>query len=93
MYKMFIRNKKKKSGVVSIKAIVKSSGRYKVLKTIGSSSDNLKIAELVTEAEIWLKKHCGLLQIDFSQQDVLLEQLAGSIQQIKIVGTALLLAK
>lgn len=90
---MFIRKKKNKSGVISIQVIDKSSGRYKVLKTIGSSSDNLKITELVTEAGIWLKKHCGLMEIDFSQQDVLLEQLVCSIQQIKIVGIELLLGK
>jgi transposase len=90
---MFIRQKKNKSGVISIQVIDKSSGRYKVLKTIGSSSDNLKITELITEAEIWIKKHCGLLEIDFSQRDVLLDQLLGSIQQIKIVGIDLLLGK
>jgi transposase len=90
---MFIRQKKNKSGVISIQVIDKSSVRYKVLKTIGSSSDNLKITELITEAEIWIKKHCGLLEIDFSQADVLLEQLLGNIQQIKIVGIDLLLGK
>jgi len=90
---MFIRQKKNKSGVISIQVIDKSSGRHKVLKTIGSSSDNLKITELITEAEIWIKKHCGLLEIDFSQRDVLLDQLLGSIQQIKIVSIDLLLGK
>ena len=90
---MFIRQKKNKSSVISIQVIDKSTGRYKVLKTIGSSSNNLKITELVTEAEIWIKKHCGLIEIDFSQADVLLEQLVSSIQQIKIVGIELLLGK
>ena len=75
------------------KSLIKSSGRYKVVKSIGSSSNNLKITELVTEAEIWIKNHCGLIEIDFSQADVLLEQLVGSIQQIKIVGIELLLGK
>jgi hypothetical protein len=80
---MFIRQKKNKSGVISIQVIDKSSGKYKVLKTIGSSSDKLRIRQLLTEAEIWIKKHSGLVEIDFSQSDVLLEQLVGSIQQIK----------
>jgi len=90
---MFIRQKKNKSGVISIQIIDKSSGRYKVLKTIGSSSNNLNITELVTEAEIWIKKHSGLIEIDFSQADVLLEQLVDNIRQIKIVGIELLLGK
>jgi hypothetical protein len=71
---MFIRKKRNKSGAISIQVIDKSSGRYRVLKTLGSSSDNLKLAELVTEAEIWIKNHSGLIEIDFSQTDVLLEQ-------------------
>jgi transposase len=90
---MFIRQKKNKSGVISIQVIDKSSGKYKVLKTIGSSSDKLRIRQLLTEAEIWIKKHSGLVEIDFSQSDVLLEQLVGSIQQIKIIGIELLLGK
>ena len=90
---MFIRQKKNKSGVISVQVIDKSSGKYKWVKTIGSSSDQLKIIQFVTEAEIWLKKHSGLIEIDFAQTDILLEQLAGSIQQIKIVGIELLLGK
>jgi len=35
---MFVRKKKNKSGVVSVQVIDKSSGKYKVKKTIGSSS-------------------------------------------------------
>jgi hypothetical protein len=36
---MFARKKPNPSGVVSIKIIDKSSGNYKVIKTIGSSAD------------------------------------------------------
>ena len=39
---MFIRQKKNKSGVISIQVIDKSNGKYKLLKTIGSSSDQFK---------------------------------------------------
>lgn len=90
---MFIRQKKNKRGFISVQVIDKRSGRYKLLKTIGSSSDNLKIKQLIIEAGIWVKKHSGLIEIDFAQQDVLLEQLVGSIQQIKIAGIELLLGK
>jgi len=90
---MFIRQKKNKSGVISIQVIDKSNGKYKLLKTIGSSSDKIKINQFLIDAEAWIKKHQGLIEIDFSQTDVLLEQLVGSIQQIKIVGIDLLLGK
>ena len=90
---MFIRQKKNKRGVISIQVIDKSSGKYKLLKTIGSSLDKLKVKQLLTDADVWVKKHNGLIEIDFSQTDILLEQLVASIQQIKIVGIELLLGK
>lgn len=90
---MFIRQKKNKSGVVSVQVIDKSSGRYKLLKTIGSTANSLGIQQLVADADLWVKNHSGLIEIDFAQTDLLLEQLVGSIQQIKIVGIELLLGK
>jgi len=36
---MYIRKKNNKSGIISIQVIDKSSGKYKVVKTIGSSSN------------------------------------------------------
>lgn len=90
---MFIRQKKNKSGVVSVQVIDKSSGRYKLLKTIGSSADGPAVQRLVSSAEEWVKKHSGLIEIDFAQTDELLEQLIGSIRQITIIGIDLLLGK
>lgn len=47
---MFIRKKLNKSGAISIQIIDKSSGRYKVVKTIGSSKNPEQIKKLETEA-------------------------------------------
>jgi len=44
---MFVRKKKNKSGLVSVQIIDKSTGKYKMIKTIGSSEDPNRIAELV----------------------------------------------
>lgn len=90
---MFIRQKRNKSGVISIQVIDKSSGKYKLHKTIGSSTDSSVIKQLIIEADSWVKKHKGLIEIDFAQTDVLFEQLINSIQQIKAVGIELLLGK
>lgn len=90
---MFVRQKKNKSGVISIQVIDKSEGKYKLQKTIGSSSDPFVIQHLVSEAELWIKNKLGLQEIDFSQADNLLEQLVDSIQEIKIVGIELILGK
>jgi len=41
---MFVRKKQNKSGVISVQIIDKSSGKYKVVKTIGSSSDEKQVS-------------------------------------------------
>ena len=47
---MFVRKKNNKSGTVSIQIIDKSSGKYKVVKTVGSSKDLDEIEKLYQEA-------------------------------------------
>lgn len=53
---MFIRRKKNKSGVISVQVIDKSNGTYRVLRTVGSSIDDLEIEHLVSEGENWIKQ-------------------------------------
>jgi hypothetical protein len=48
---MFARNKKNKSGVISVQVIDKSSGSYKLIKTIGSSADAQEIEKLQYQAQ------------------------------------------
>jgi hypothetical protein len=90
---MFIREKKNKSGVISVQVIDKSSGKYKVIKTIGSTSDTTILTRLKAEAELWVIQKMGTSKLDFDQTDQLLEQLISSIEQIKIVGIEMLLGK
>ncbi|KAB7881169.1 IS1634 family transposase [Poseidonibacter ostreae] len=47
---MFVRKKSNKSGTVSVQIIDKSSGKYKVVKTVGSSKDLDEIEKLYQEA-------------------------------------------
>ncbi len=56
---MFIRNKKNKSGVISVQIIDKSTGKYKVVKTMGSSSDTVEVQKLVYQAAQWIKETRG----------------------------------
>ena len=90
---MFIRQKKNKSGLISVQVIDKSNGKYKVAKTIGSTSDSTLLSKLMAEAELWLQQKQGLIELDFDQTDLLLEQLINSIEQIKIVGIEMVLGK
>ncbi len=89
---MFVRRKQNKSGIVSIQVIDKSSGHYKVVKTIGSSSDIQSIEKLLGQGELWIKKQKSL-EIDFDKVDDLFEHFIDGVKQISIVGPQLLLGR
>jgi transposase len=88
---MFIRKKPNKSGLVSIQVIDKSSGKYKMIKTIGSSSDGNQIEQLVREGELWMKEKTGLLEFDFSDNRQQIDYFFNNIEQITVQGTEQLL--
>ena len=54
---MFVRKKKNPSGVVSVQIIDKSKGAYRVVKTIGSSSDFSTIEALYQQGRKWIPAH------------------------------------
>jgi len=62
---MFIRQKKNKSGVISIQIIDKSSGKYNVFKTIGSSKDMKKVVQLYIQAQQENERILGQTRINF----------------------------
>ncbi len=87
---MFVRKKKNKSGVISVQVIDKSSGKYKLLKTIGSSAEPNKIDALVYEAKQWIKQYTRQLELDFELHPTS-EEIIQSIQEIKANGAELIL--
>ncbi|MFC2136993.1 IS1634 family transposase [Bacteroidota bacterium] len=89
---MFVRKKKNKSGVVSIQVIDKSSGSYKLIKTIGSSNESAEIEELFRKGKEFIKTFQGQQTINFSSQDFK-ETVIQSIKDITIDGVNLLLGK
>jgi transposase len=89
---MFVRKKKNKSGLISIQIIDKSSGRYKLLKTIGSSSNSVEVERLYKQGIDYIRQYQGQQTIDFSTQDFK-ETVKQSIQNIVIEGINLLLGK
>jgi transposase len=90
---MFIRKKKNKSGVISIQVIDKSAGKYKLLKTIGSSSVKSEIDKLYKQGQDWIKDFMLQSEIDFFNEDKQINQILENIEQIDIIGTELLLCK
>jgi transposase len=90
---MFLREKVNKSGVVSIQVITKISGKSKLLKTIGSSSDQEVIADLVNRGHQFIVSFGGQQALDFTDEPSLLKSVFQSISSHTEIGTELLLGK
>jgi len=90
---MFVRSKKNKSGVISVQVIDKSTGKYKVVKTIGSSSERSEIQKLIKHANQWIKDCTGALELDFSDELKNAHQILNGIEKLTVKGTELLLGK
>ena len=88
---MFVRKKKNRSGIISIQVIDKSSGKYKVKKTIGSSSDSKEVNKLYHEGVQWIKQNSGQIELDLFSEQEQFESFISGIQEVSIVGTQLLL--
>ena len=84
---MYIRKKKNPSGVISVQVIDKSSGKYKVFKTIGSSSDEKTIAELYQQGKKWISGYSGdidmfVLQAQKDEEQHVIDHLLSNIENI-----------
>lgn len=56
---MFIRKKKNRSGSTSVVVVDKSEGRFRELKTIGVSSDEKTLSELIERGRRWISAQEG----------------------------------
>lgn len=90
---MFVRKKSNKSGVISVQVIDKSSGKYKVIQTIGSSSDSQEISNLLLKGKEYINNRTGLQEFDFNDYNKIYEQVLTSITSHRLVGIDLVLGK
>lgn len=92
---MYVRQKKNKSGVISIQVIDKSSGKYKVHRTIGSSSSPSQIAALVAKADSYIRTYGGQSVFEFGlgDDDHYYKTVYQSIQQIHMLGPEMILGR
>ena len=56
---MFVREKKNRSGSISVVVVSKQSGRYREVHTLGVSSDPASIKRLRQQALLWIKEKAG----------------------------------
>ena len=92
---MFVRKKKNKSGNISVQIIDKSSGKYKLHKTIGSSADKKIIEELYAKAKEEIRELIRQEQFNFEvdTERQLVDTFYNSIEDFKLLGPELLLGK
>ncbi len=90
---MFVRQKKNASGKISVQVIDKSSGKYKVVKSLGSSSDKTEIHSLIQKGEEWIKSSLGIIELNFSPTKENAQKVLDNIDQITVSGVDLLLNK
>ncbi len=92
---MFIRKKPNKSGVISVQIIDKSSGKYKLIKTVGSTSNEGVLEELMQKAKHELSELTGqkALNFDVDKEQDLLNLFFNSINEVRLCGPELLLGK
>jgi transposase len=93
---MFVRKKKNPSGVVSVQVIDKSSGTYRVIRTVGSSSDEKEIAELYKAGKKWIARYSGKRDMFTEQareqeEKQVTEYLLSNVENILLNGTQLIL--
>lgn len=93
---MFVRKKKNHSGLISVQVIDKSHGKYRVLKTVGSSMDLQVVDEQFKQGKRWISSHLGEQDI-FEQaakeadEKQVVDFLLTKIENILLNGTQLIL--
>ena len=78
---MFVRGKKNKSGTISVQIIDKSSGSYRVIRTVGTSSDPDEIAYLRKKAYTIIPTLIGQTSIDFWSDST--KEFVRNLKQVK----------
>ncbi len=92
---MFIRKKRNSSGSVSVQIISKSSGRYKVVQSIGCGRSEQQVQKLIYLARQELKRLSQQLDLFVSENDTVVEQVFSELcnSSISTVGPELIFGK
>ena len=92
---MYVRKKPNRSVSTSIVVVSKASGRYKELKSFGSSTSEEEIDSLYDKAAAWIRSFGGQQELDFEDRKLKeveeTERFLSNIDNVLINGTQLLL--
>ena len=92
---MFIREKKNRSGTISIQIINKARGRYKLVKTVGCATERHEIDRLKLKAKQVMEELKNQPSLFASADDQLVEQAFSTLSNshIQAVGPELIFGK
>jgi len=93
---MYVRKKHNPSGVISVQIIGKSSGKYSVIKTVGSSKDPDEVFRLYSEGKRWISIQKGArdMFVEYERQreeKQVTDYLLSNIENILLNGPQLIL--
>jgi transposase len=92
---MFIRKKPNRSGSVSVQIVSKERGKYKVVKTVGSSHTEEGVHLLLHQARHELKKIQGQYSLFSSPQDTTIKSFLTTLSNanVHVIGPELIFGK
>jgi Transposase DDE domain len=92
---MFVRKKRNKSGTQSIQIISKSTGKYKVIKTIGCARTKREEELILLMAKTELERLLGNQSLFVEHDDLVVESFVNEIanDHLQVVGSELILGK
>lgn len=92
---MYVRCKRNKSGSTSVQIIDKSSGKYILHQTVGSSSDPAEIDFLIAKGKKIIETHGGqtLIPFDRTKELEFVDTLVKSLDSMSLTGPELLLGQ
>jgi len=90
---MFIRRINHKNGRIYVQVVEKLSGKYKVLKSFGSSQSSEELEGRVAQAKQWIKRVKGSIELDFNNESALFENVLNNVTALKLIGIELVLGK
>jgi len=92
---MFLRKLKNRSGSISVQIISKERGKYKVVKTIGSSNNEQEIQKLTFLAKQEIERLSTQPKLFVSESDTMIERAFELLANasIKTVGPEIIFGK
>lgn len=90
---MFVRKKKNKSGATSIQVIQKRNGKSVLIKTIGSSAEEVQINKLYLQAKKYVQQFGGQQIFQFEDEQQVVDAHFKALQSFRLVGPELVLGK